>query len=95
MEIPEGARVGPSNEGAVIHDSSGYDTYLRLENTAGAPGLVKVGAGSMQITLTVGAGTTGVLGPFDATPYVDAGGDLRIDFEGFEGVVRACQAPRI
>ena len=76
-----------------MHEASGYVTYLQFENTSGVPGLIKVGSSRAQLTLRVGPGKTGGLGPLEATPYVDARGDLPIDFEGFEGVVRACKAP--
>lgn len=78
-----------------MHDASGYVTLMQFENTSGSAALIRVGGRSMQLTLRVGAGKTGLLGPFDATSYVDAQGDLQIDFEGFEGVVRACKAPRL
>jgi hypothetical protein len=76
-----------------MHDASGYVTYLQFENTSGVPGLIRVGGGATQLALRVESGKMGGLGPFEATPYVDALGDLPIDFEGFEGVVRACKAP--
>jgi hypothetical protein len=79
----------------VIHDSGGHDTFLQLENASAAPAKIRVGGRSTHLTVTVDAGKTGFLGPFDATPYVDVDGDLPIDFEGFEGIVRACQAPRV
>lgn len=48
------------------------------------------------MTITVGPGKTGFIGPFDAAGYVQPDGDLFIDFDdGFTGIVRACRAPRI
>jgi hypothetical protein len=76
-----------------MHDATGYVTYLQFENTSGVPGLIRVGGGSRHLTLRVESGKVRGLGPLDVTPYVDARGDLPIDFEGFEGVIRACKAP--
>jgi hypothetical protein len=109
LVTPDGARLDADHaaEGAVIRDSRDYDTYLQVDNTSDAPKTVRVRAcgadgderaadrATRDLTLRIGAGETGSVGPFDSAAFVQTDGDLYIDFDdGFTGVVRACQARR-
>jgi hypothetical protein len=89
--------------GAAIPEPADSETFLQVDNTSDAARSVTLRAGAhalsgavADLTLTVPAGQTAFLGPFDSAAFAQADGDLYVDFEpGFTGTVRALQAPRI
>jgi hypothetical protein len=89
--------------GAAIPQPRDSETFLQIDNTSDVARSVTLRAGvnasaatAADLTLTVAAGETAFLGPFESAAFVQADGDLYVDFEsGFTGTVRAIQAPRI
>jgi hypothetical protein len=89
--------------GAAVPQPQDSETFLQVDNTSDAARSVTLRAGVdppggavADLTLTVPAGETAFLGPFESAAFVQADGDLYVDFErGFTGTVRAIQAPRI